>query len=328
MDVEPRVLRELEEQVDIPLDQRALRDHADRILVLEADLEALPRDQEVPLDRLVAIRDPREHHQLALPRLLVERLAQQLRRVPLHDDLRIEVRARAHVEILVRGPRVAVVADHAVRDEVTGARRDVDERAHAHRGDRLHPEATARLAPHPRRDRVGVRAEQHVIAVECGAWPLALADVAPAALAQEAMIGARHEVAAIGEHDPMRGLVRRPAIEHARAHVSPHSFLIAFRTDDLVAVHELVDPSRAPVREQHRRLGCHAVRTGMKTSAVRVRAPAEADVGRIVLREDRARLVLEQRDLRGRRPFAFVVGDGEVAEANERVGDRAGIHAS
>src|SRR5262249_9609601 len=101
----------------------------DRVAILEANLQALLGQREVALDRLVAVGHAAEHHELALPRRLVERLAKQLRRLRLDHDLGVEVGARTEVEILVRPPGGAVVADHAVRDEVTAAGGDVVQRS-------------------------------------------------------------------------------------------------------------------------------------------------------------------------------------------------------
>jgi len=53
---------------------------------------------------------------------------------------------------------------------------------------------------------------------------------------------------------------------------------------------------------------------------------AEREVGRVVLAGQRAPVILEQRDLRGRRALALVVGHGDVAEPVQRVGDRAVLH--
>ena len=111
LDVHAGFARELGDQIDVALDQRVLRDHRDRVAILEADLETLPRQLELLLDRLVAVGDAGEHHELALPARLVERLAQQLRRLRLDDDLRVEVGARTEVEILVRRPGIAVMHD-------------------------------------------------------------------------------------------------------------------------------------------------------------------------------------------------------------------------
>ena len=98
------------EHVEVALDERRLGDDADRVAILGADLEAAARQPIGRLERLVAVGDAGEDHELALPRPLVERLAQQLGRARLDDDLAIEVGARAEAEILVAGARIAVGA--------------------------------------------------------------------------------------------------------------------------------------------------------------------------------------------------------------------------
>ena len=93
---------ELLQHVDVALDQRRLRDDAGRVPVLGAHLEAAARQPVARLERLVAVGDAAEDDELALPLRVVERLAQQLRRVLLDDDLALEVRAGAEAQVLVR----------------------------------------------------------------------------------------------------------------------------------------------------------------------------------------------------------------------------------
>ncbi len=62
---------------------------------------------------------------LALPRRPPQLGPHDLGRVDLHDDLALEVAAGVEVEVLVRRAREAVVAHHAVGDEVPGCGRDV-----------------------------------------------------------------------------------------------------------------------------------------------------------------------------------------------------------
>src|SRR5262249_23032948 len=56
--------------------------------------------------------------------------------------------------------------------------------------------------------------------------------------------------------------------------------------------------------------------------------PPEPQIGGIVVREDRPRLVVDQRDLRGRRCFAVVVARDLIVESIRRVLRRAGLHVS
>ena len=105
-----RLARHRREQVDVAADQRALRDDSDRVPVLAADLEAAAREPVVRLERLVAVGVARESDDLALPGAALELFAQALRDVRLHDDLAVEVGARAEAEVLVARARVAVGA--------------------------------------------------------------------------------------------------------------------------------------------------------------------------------------------------------------------------
>ena len=61
---------ELLEHVEVALDERRLGDDAHRVAVLGADLEAAAGQPQRRLERLVAVGDAAEHHQLALPRRL------------------------------------------------------------------------------------------------------------------------------------------------------------------------------------------------------------------------------------------------------------------
>src|SRR5262249_20518064 len=64
-EAEAGVLGEGEEQIDVALDEGALGNEADGVLVLDADFEALARELEVVLDGLVAVGDAGEHDELA-----------------------------------------------------------------------------------------------------------------------------------------------------------------------------------------------------------------------------------------------------------------------
>ena len=70
-----------------------------------------------------------------------------------------------------------------------------------------------------------------------------------------------------------------------------------------------------------------AISTRMKATPIRVRAPRERQVRRVVARQDRARVVLEQRDRGGRRALAVVVRERDVGEPARRVRGRAAVHA-
>src|SRR5204862_1252902 len=72
--------------------------------------DAAARDAEPALDRLIRIGHAADRDRLRLPRLLVELFAQELRRVFLHQDLRLEVETGGEAEVLVGGARVTVDA--------------------------------------------------------------------------------------------------------------------------------------------------------------------------------------------------------------------------
>src|SRR5260370_23110110 len=76
--------------------------------MLEADLEAPPRQLVDRFQRLIAVGDAGEADRVALPGAPRELPAQELRRVHLYHDLALEVRARAPVQILVGRPSVAI----------------------------------------------------------------------------------------------------------------------------------------------------------------------------------------------------------------------------
>ena len=113
------------QHVEVSLDERRLGDDAHRVPVLGADLQAPAREPVTRLERLVAVGHPGEDDQLALPARALERLAQQPRRLGLHGDLAIEVGPGTEPEVFVRRTGIAIVADDAVRDEVSRSRRDV-----------------------------------------------------------------------------------------------------------------------------------------------------------------------------------------------------------
>ena len=68
------------------------------------------REFQPPLDRLIAVGHAAHRDDLRLPLGRGEFLAQQLGRVFLDHDARLEIQAGGEAEILVRGPRVAVDA--------------------------------------------------------------------------------------------------------------------------------------------------------------------------------------------------------------------------
>ncbi len=176
---------ELGEDVGVARDQRVLGDDADRVAELGQHLEAAPRQLQRPLDRLVAVGDAAEGHHLRLPRRRRQRRPEQLRRVLLDEDPRLEVEAGREAEELVRRPRIAVdaaVLAAAVRVEA-GREGDVravvgrDDRCASGRGStRCAPSGRARRRrpPRPRRPARSPRAGDR------SGWPAAPPCRAPA----------------------------------------------------------------------------------------------------------------------------------------------------
>src|SRR5262249_2949618 len=156
--------------------------------------------------------------ELALPRPLLERLAEKLRRARLHDDLALEVRAGAEAQILVPGPCVAVVAHDAVGDEVAGARRDVvHEELDAERLNRGHPQVALHRLPFELRLS---RAEELAAPREMRALLRNVRHVLPPASREEAMFPARDERRAVGERHAKGGLECLPVREDLRLRVA------------------------------------------------------------------------------------------------------------
>jgi hypothetical protein len=104
--------RQTRQELDVAAHERALGDDADRVAEFVAHLETGACQAVGRLQRLIAIRDAgeRDRNPASVPAATGELPAQERGRVGLHHDLRVEIRARAEVEELVRGPRVAVSA--------------------------------------------------------------------------------------------------------------------------------------------------------------------------------------------------------------------------
>jgi hypothetical protein len=142
---------QLAQEVDVAHHERGLRDDADRVPELGEHLEAAPRDPERALGRLVAVGVARERDHLGRPARRQERPAQELGRVGLHHDARLEVDAGVEAELLVRGTRVAVVGCNPGRKEGARRRLNVDHVVEASRLDRVY----------------GLRIDVHLAAEEC-----------------------------------------------------------------------------------------------------------------------------------------------------------------
>ena len=126
-DVRRAVLRQLAEVVEVARDEMVFRDDADRLAKLREHREAAPRELEPPLDGLVAVADRAHRDGHRLPVFFGKLAPEQLGRVFLHHDLRLEIEPRGEAEIFVVRPREAVgaaVLAAAVRIQ-PGAKRDV-----------------------------------------------------------------------------------------------------------------------------------------------------------------------------------------------------------
>ncbi len=121
-------LRGLHEELEVSQDERALREDRERVPVVGEGFDD-PRHEPIPaLDALVGIGVRSHRDALALPAFGRELTPEHLRRVHLHDDLRLEVATGVHVEEGVCRTGEAVVAHDAVRDEVAGPGGDVEHR--------------------------------------------------------------------------------------------------------------------------------------------------------------------------------------------------------
>ena len=114
------VTRQVGEEVGVAPHQRVLGDDRHRVAELRQHREAPPGQLQLPLDGLVAVGDAAHGDHLRRPARRGQLCAQQLRRVLLDHDPGLEVETRREAEVLVGGTGEAVVAHHAVGDEVAG----------------------------------------------------------------------------------------------------------------------------------------------------------------------------------------------------------------
>ena len=112
------------QELDVPQDQRALGEDRERVPALREDLDD-PRHQAVAaLRALVGVGGGPHGDVLSLPARRRQLAPQDVGRVHLHDDLRLEVAAGVHVEIGVGRPGEAV--DARVRAAAVGVDRPVE----------------------------------------------------------------------------------------------------------------------------------------------------------------------------------------------------------
>jgi hypothetical protein len=141
-DPEPdgHLLRRLDEQRDVAPEQRAFRQDGEGRARLGQGADDSGHQAITPLRPLVGIGIGAQGDVLVLPRGPGQLLAQDADEVRLDDYLRVEVTPGVELQPFMRAPSEAVMADHAVRDEVPGARGDVIHR---------HLEAEVLDAGHP-----------------------------------------------------------------------------------------------------------------------------------------------------------------------------------
>ena len=127
------------QQVEVAQDQRALGQDRERVGGVAQRGDDAGHQPVAPLGPLVAVDVGAHRDVLARPARRGQLLAHQLRRVDLDHDLGVEVVPGVQVQVGVRVPGEAVVAHHAVGDEVAGAGGDV-----------VHRQVQARAARSPR----------------------------------------------------------------------------------------------------------------------------------------------------------------------------------
>src|SRR6266849_1110986 len=108
--------------------------------------------------------------------------------------------------------------------------------------------------------------------------------------------------------------------KHARSRVPPVASA-TYGAMDLVSDADVRERTSRPVAHPDRRVAREAIRTRVEASTVRVDAPAEADVGAVVVREDLARVVLVHFEPRGRGLFEVLdLGGGpRVGRGGDRL---------
>ena len=111
---EPGRPRQLDEQVEVPQQQRRLGQHRARVGVVPQHLQHPPRQPVPPLAPLIRVGVGPHRHMRPGPALLPQLPPQHLRRVDLDHDLALEVPPGVEVQVGVAGPGEAVVADRPI----------------------------------------------------------------------------------------------------------------------------------------------------------------------------------------------------------------------
>ena len=137
------------------------------------------------------------------------------------------------------------------------------------------------------------------------------------------MVAARNQRGSVFEHDPKRPLLGLPVRQDGGADV-PSVVTADDSPVDHIAGPEFDERACRPIAHENPRFPRKAVRARVETSPVRVDAPAEADVGTVVVREDLARVVLVHFELRRR--DLLQVFDVRREPRIGRIGDGPGNH--
>src|SRR5262249_23667638 len=117
-DQNPVDSREFAKQINIASDEFILRDDNHWIPEFNEHLQTSTCQPETSLNWLVCVRDPADCDHLRLPSWRCEFVAQQLRRVLLDEDLRLEIKSRGEAEVLV--VRTSETIDAAVLTPTVG----------------------------------------------------------------------------------------------------------------------------------------------------------------------------------------------------------------
>lgn len=270
------------------------------------------------------------------PRLLFERRAQERRRVRLDHDLAFEIGTGTETQILVGRSRVAVVADDTARDEVSGFRRDIEQREQGAQSlHRSHAAGSAaadilrvRLEPAARLESGLAWPEAHVsfLQVQPGALILARCnDIAKALRGEQAMVAACDQVFPCIEPDAIGSPDGRPAIEHQRwDEAAPRRR--AGRADDVLTGLDVGQLLAGSVRHQNPSLPRQAIRAAVKAPSVRIDAVPKAQVWTVVFSKDLLGVVLVNGELDlGPRQIVEVL-DQACRKTIARIGSGDGLH--
>ena len=99
---------QLSQHVDVSRHQPVLGDDGDRLVELGQDGQTASGQLQLPLEWLIRVGHSAQTQHPRLPLWRRQRLPQQIRRVLLHEDLRLEIQTGRVAQELVGRPRVAV----------------------------------------------------------------------------------------------------------------------------------------------------------------------------------------------------------------------------